>query len=161
MKRLVLAAAVAAVMLVVPAFASANPGDFTIGDVTILGPVHLHRDHANVHVRYSCPDVDTHLWVSVKENDDATVDHEVSEEGAGGNGNATRWWMSHTAGPFTCDGHRHTGWFSVNANEVEAFGLHTDPLRPGWGYVQFCLTNDTNENAFVIVQRWTRVVRSD
>src|SRR3954469_22362389 len=134
MKRLLLAAAVAALMLVVPAFASAAPGDFKIGDVEILGPVHLHRDHASVHVRYRCSDIDTHLWVSVKENDDATIDHEVSEAGGGGGSNATRWWMSHTAGSFTCDGHRHTGWFTVNANELEQFGFHPDPLRPGWGY---------------------------
>src|SRR5690349_888387 len=159
MKRLVLAAAVAA-LLVVPALASAAPGDFHIGDVKILGPVHIRNDHARVHVRYACNDVDTHLWVSVKQNRKGTIEPAVSDEGAGGSGAATSWWMSHTAGSFTCDSERHTGWFVVNANEVEQFGLHTDPLHPGWGYVQFCLTNDTNPDAFVIVQRWTWVLRN-
>src|SRR4051794_38187761 len=105
MKRLALAVA-AALLLLIPAIATAAPGDFRMGDVEILGPVHIRNDHAGVHVRYRCNDIDTHLWVSVKQNRKGTIEPAVSAEGGGSNGAAPSWWMSHTAGRFTCDGHR-------------------------------------------------------
>ena len=93
---------------------------FTFGDADVIGPVHIRGDVAQVHARYSC-DVGTHIWVSVKQNDSATVDPDVSAEGAGFGGAATAWWQSHR-GTFTCDGKRHVAWFTVDTVEAGSRG---------------------------------------
>ena len=154
LKRLFVLALVAAAALIVVAPASAKqPAEsFTFGDADVIGPVHIRGDVAQVHARYSC-DVGNHIWVSVKQNDDATVDPDVSAEGSGFGGAATAWWQSH-AGTFTCDGKRHTAWFTVDTTEL-GFG---GELQPGWGWVQFCVTTDEDLDA--VKMEWSRVVRN-
>jgi hypothetical protein len=154
LKRLFVMALVAATALIVAAPASAKqPAEsFTFGDADVIGPVHIRGDVAKVHARYSC-DVGNHIWVSVKQNDDATIDPDVSAEGSGFGGAATAWWQSH-AGTFKCDGKRHTGWFTVDTSELGFGGV----LKPGWGWVQFCLTTDEDLDA--VKMEWSRVVRN-
>src|SRR5512133_3777167 len=97
MRRLVIIAACAATALIgaAPAAAKHVPQEsFSVGDATILGPVHVRGDVAQVHVRYSC-DVGTHIWVSVKQSAAADIDPAVSAEGAGFGGVASAWWQSH------------------------------------------------------------------
>jgi hypothetical protein len=154
LKRLLVMAALAATALTVAAPASAKqPAEsFTFGDADVIGPVHIRGDVAQVHARYSC-DVGTHIWVSVKQNDSATVDPDVSAEGAGFGGAATAWWQSHR-GTFTCDGKRHVAWFTVDTVEPGSRG----ELQPGWGWVQFCVTTDEDLDA--VKMEWSRVVRN-
>jgi len=154
LKRLIFLAALAATALIVAAPASAKqPAEsFTFGDADVIGPVHIRGDVAQVHARYSCS-VGNHIWVSVKQNDDATVDPDVSAEGAGFGGAATAWWQSHR-GSFTCDGKRHTAWFTVDTVEPGSRGQ----LQKGWGWVQFCVTTDEDLDA--IKMEWSRVVEN-
>jgi hypothetical protein len=155
MRRLLVLAAVAALALVVaaPAGAKTNSNEsFTFGDADVIGPVHIRGDVALVHARYSCT-VGNHIWVSVKQNDSATVDPDVSAEGAGFGGAATAWWQSHR-GTFTCDGKRHTAWFTVDTVEEGSRG----ELQKGWGWVQFCVT--TEEDLDAVKMEWSRVVRN-
>jgi hypothetical protein len=155
LKRLFVVAVVAAAALIVAAPASAKKNSnesFTFGDAEVIGPVHIRGDVAQVHARYSC-DVGTHIWVSVKQNDSATVDPDVSAEGAGFGGAATAWWQSHR-GTFTCDGKRHVAWFTVDTVEPGSRG----ELQKGWGWVQFCITTDEDLDA--VKMEWSRVVKN-
>ena len=106
----------AALTAAAPAERQAATESFTFGDAEVIGPVHIRGDVATVHARYSC-DVGNHIWVSVKQNNSATVDPEVSAEGAGFGEAATAWWQSHR-GSFTCDGKRHVAWFTVDTVEA-------------------------------------------
>jgi hypothetical protein len=134
--------------------ASASAADsFTFGDAAILGPVHVRGNVAEVHVRYSCT-VGTHLWVSVKQSATQGIDPAVSAEGAGFGGAAATWWQSHR-GSFTCDGKRHVAWFTVDTVEPGSRGR----LQSGWGWVQFCVTTETDLSA--VRMAWTRVVVND
>ena len=153
-RRLVMAAvASVALILAAPASAKKNTTDaFTFGDADVIGPVHIRGDVAQVHARYSC-DVGTHIWVSVKQNESATVDSDISAEGSGFGGEATAWWQSHR-GSFTCDGKRHVGWFTVDTVEPGSRG----ELQDGWGWVQFCVTTDEDLDA--VKMEWSRVVKN-
>ena len=155
LKRLLVMAAVASVALILaaPASAKTNTTDsFTFGDADAIGPVHIRGDVAQVHARYSC-DVGTHIWVSVKQNESATVDSDISAEGSGFGGEAAAWWQSHR-GSFTCDGKRHVGWFTVDTVEPGSRG----ELQDGWGWVQFCVTTDEDLDA--VKMEWSRVVKN-
>jgi hypothetical protein len=155
LKRLLVMAAVASVALILaaPASAKTNTTDsFTFGDADVIGPVHIRGDVAQVHARYSC-DVGTHIWVSVKQNESATVDSDISAEGSGFGGEAAAWWQSHR-GSFTCDGKRHVGWFTVDTVEPGSRG----ELQDGWGWVQFCVTTDEDLDA--VKMEWSRVVKN-
>lgn len=155
MKRLLVMAAVAAAALIAVAPASAKKNStesFTFGDADVIGPVHIRGDVALVHARYSC-DVGNHIWVSVKQNDTATIDPDVSAEGAGFGGAATAWWQSHR-GTFTCDGNRHVAWFTVDTVEEGSRG----ELQRGFGWVQFCITTDEDLDA--VKMEWSRVVKN-
>jgi len=155
LKRLLVLAVVVAAALVVAAPASAKKStndSFTFGDADVIGPVHIRGDVAKVHARYSC-DVGNHLWVSVKQNDSATVDPQISAEGSGFGDVATAWWQSHR-GSFTCDGKRHVAWFTVDTVEEGSRG----ELQPGFGWVQFCVTTDEDLDA--VKMEWSRVVKN-
>lgn len=164
-----LAVAAAAVLaLAIPGSALAaepvpgdQPGEFTLGKVSILGPVHIRGDQARVHVKYTCPASDNHLWVSVKQSADGSLVPDIGNPESGGSGVATNWWMSH-ANSFSCDGNQHVAWFTVDGAEVSTF---RDPgtLVRGQGFVQVCFTSDEggpgdlNPN-WVIIQKWVKVV---
>ena len=150
MRRFLTFAAAVAAALVVAAPASAQEDSFTFGDADVIGPVHIRGDVAQVHARYSC-EVGTHLWVSVKQNADASIDPAVAAEGAGFGGLASAWWQSHRGG-FTCDGKRHAAWFAVDTAEPGSRGQ----LNSGWGWVQFCVTTD--EDLSAVRMEWSRVV---
>jgi hypothetical protein len=149
MRRFLAVAAVATIALVWAAPASAQD-EFTVGDAAVLSPVHVRGDVALVHARYSCT-IGTHIWVSVKQSADGSIDHAVAQEGAGFGGVAAAWWDSHR-GTFSCDGKRHVAWYSVDTVEEGTRGQ----LQSGWGYVQFCITTDQDLDA--IRQQWSRVV---
>ena len=154
MKRLLVFAVVvvaAALVVAAPASAKKSTNDsFTFGDADVIGPVHIRGDVAKVHARYSC-DVGNHLWVSVKQNDSATVDPQISAEGSGFGDVATAWWQSHR-GSFTCDGKRHVAWFTVDTVEPGSRGQ----LKSGFGWVQFCIT--TEEDLIAVQMQWSQVV---
>jgi hypothetical protein len=150
MRRFLLFAAVATMALVGAAPAIAQDDSFTVGDASVIGPVHVRGDVAQVHARYSCT-VGTHIWVSVKQSAAADIDPDVSAEGSGFGGAASAWWQSHR-GSFTCDGKRHVSWFTVDTVEPGSRGQ----LRSGWGWVQFCIT--TEEDLSAIRMQWSKVV---
>jgi hypothetical protein len=155
LKRLFVLALVALTALIVAAPASAKKSSnesFTFGDADVIGPVHIRGDVATVHARYSC-DVGTHIWVSAKQNTSATIDPDVSAEGSGFENVASAWWQSHR-GTFTCDGKRHTGWFTIDTLEPGSRG----ELKKGWAWVQFCITTDEDLDA--VKMEWSRVVRN-
>jgi hypothetical protein len=154
LKRLFVIAAVVttALMAVAPASAKQPTESFTFGDADVIGPVHVRGDVAKVHARYSC-DVGNHIWVSAKQNSSATIDPEVSAEGSGFENVASAWWQSHR-GTFTCDGKRHTGWFTIDTVEPGSRG----ELQKGWAWVQFCITTDEDLDA--VKMEWSRVVKN-
>lgn len=123
---------------------------FSVGDATLLGPVHVRGAVADVHVRYSCTFGD-HIWVSVKQGANGEIDPSVSAEGSGFGGAAAVWWQSHR-NSFTCDGKRHVAWFTVDTLEPGSHGQ----LQNGWGWVQFCVTE--GEELSAIRMEWSRVV---
>lgn len=150
MRRLFTIAAVAGLTLVGAAPASAQQESFTFGDAAVLGPVHVRGDVAQVHARYSC-DVGNHIWVSAKQSDAADIDPAVAAERFGFGSTDGSWWQSHR-GSFTCDGKRHTAWFTVDTVEDGSRGS----LRRGWAWVQFCVTTDAGLSA--VRMQWSRVV---
>ena len=153
MKRIFVIAAVTTTALVGAAPATAKTAEsFQFGDADVLGPVHIRGDVAKVKARYSC-DEGNHIWVSAKQNSSATIDPRVSAEGSGFGDVATAWWQSHR-GSFTCDGKRHTGWFTIDTIEPGSRGT----LKKGWAWVQFCVTTDEGLDA--VKMEWSRVVRN-
>ena len=99
---------------------------------------------AYVLAQYRCTVADPenapgHLWVSVKQNEEGTVDSEVAGEGSGFGGIAARWEDSHR-NPINCDGKTHVERFAVDQVEDKAAW---DTLTAGAGWVQFCLFDDT------------------
>jgi len=152
LRRFVSIAAVAAVALVGAAPASAQEDSFTFGDAAVLGPVHVRGDVARIHARYSCG-IGNHIWVSAKQSDAADIDPAVAAEGFGFESTDGAWWQSHR-GSFSCDGKRHTAWFTVDTVEEGSRGQ----LRRGWAWVQFCVT--TNDGLSAVRMQWSRVVRN-
>jgi hypothetical protein len=147
---LTIAASAATLALIGATPASAQNESFTFGDAEVMGPVHVRGDVARVHARYSC-DVGNHIWVSAKQGDARTIDPAVSAEGFGFGSTAGAWWQSHR-GSFTCDGKRHTAWFTVDTIEPGSRGQ----LKRGWAWVQFCVTTD--EGLSAVRMEWARVV---
>jgi hypothetical protein len=94
--------------------------------------------------QYTCTIADPenhpgHLWVSVKQNDAGTVDSEVQGEGSGFGGIAARWEDSHR-NEVNCDGKNHVDRFRVDQIEDKSAWK---TLTKGYGWVQFCLFDDT------------------
>jgi hypothetical protein len=108
-----------------------------LGVVRITGP-----DSATVQAQYRCTaSPGQHLWISVKQSADRTADPRLTTEGSGsGEGayKAAAWEMSHPTN-ITCDGKSHVQRFTVNQDEIKAFGLSSGTLKKGVAYVQFCL----------------------
>jgi hypothetical protein len=156
MRRCTPLAAVAAMALISAAPASAkhtSEESFSVGDATLLGPVHIRGEVADVHVHYSCTFGD-HIWVSVKQSANGEIDPSISGEGSGFGGAAAVWWQSHR-NSFTCDGKQHVGWFKVDTEEPASRGQ----LQNGWGWVQFCVTEEEGEERLdAIRMEWSRVV---
>ena len=154
MKRIfaMTAVATAALVAAAPAGAKQTPDSFQAGDADVIGPVHVRGDVAKVKARYSC-DEGTHIWVSAKQNSEATIDPEISGEGSGFGGEAAAWWQSHRD-TFTCDGKRHTAWFTIDTVEPGSRG----ELKKGWAWVQFCVT--TEEDLDAVKMEWSRVVKN-
>jgi hypothetical protein len=153
MRRFTTLAAIAAMALISAAPASAkgtSEESFSVGDATLLGPVHVRGTVADVHVRYSCTFGD-HIWVSVKQSANGEIDPAVSAEGSGFGGAAAVWWQSHR-NSFTCDGKRHVAWFTVDTVEPGSHGQ----LQSGSAWVQFCIT--AGEELSAIRMEWSRVV---
>jgi hypothetical protein len=103
-----------------------------------------------VRARYSCNSDINHLWVSIKQNESATDDKRLLTDGSGFGHIATTWVQSHPSADLHCDGTSHVQTFRVNTKEKvpPEFGGGTvgyGALKPGMGYVQFCLTGP---NAF-------------
>ncbi len=76
---------------------------------------------AYVKAVYRCTEADpvndpATLWVSVKQNDAGTRDAEISGEGSGWGGVATRWEDSHR-NTLDCDGRLHIGTFTIDQIE--------------------------------------------
>jgi hypothetical protein len=113
----------------------------------VIGTVKIDRNDpsvAYVLAKYSCTIADPvnapgHLWVSVKQNDDATVDPDVAGEGSGFGGIATRWEDSHRDA-IQCDGKSHTQRFAVDQIEDKS---SYQTLIKGKAWVQFCLFDHT------------------
>jgi hypothetical protein len=104
-----------------------------------------HPGQATVIAKYRCTVADpvndpSHLWVSVKQNDQGSFDPKLAEEGSGFGGTATRWEDSHR-NPVVCDGKLHVDKFTVDQLEGKAGVYKT--LKPGVAWVQFCLFDDT------------------
>jgi hypothetical protein len=112
----------------------------------VVGTVHITGDGtAEVQAQYTCTIADPvnhpgHLWVSVKQNTDGTVDPAVAGEGSGFGGIAQRWEDSHRD-PVTCDGKNHVARFAVD--QLEDKGRPYGTLVKGSAWVQFCLFDDT------------------
>jgi len=89
-------------------------------EATVISHVTIDKSDPSVgyvRARYTCqPEID-HLWVSVKQNDSATVDPQISAEGSGFGDVATAWWQSHR-GTFTCAGKRHVAADMHRADDV-------------------------------------------
>jgi hypothetical protein len=99
---------------------------------------------AYVLAQYRCTVADpvndpAHLWVSVKQNDAGTIDPAVAAPESGSSGAATRWEDSHR-NEITCDGKTHTERFTVDQIEGKQ---ELGTLTKGYGWVQFCLFDDT------------------
>ena len=137
-------AATAVVALGAPALA-APPTPSTFAQV--VGTVKIDPTDpsvAYVLARYRCtvadPETDpAHLCVSVKQNQQGTVDPAISAPESGWGGTAYAWEDSHR-NPVTCDGKTHTQRFTVD--QVEGKDAWAS-LSKGQAWVQFCLFDDT------------------
>jgi hypothetical protein len=126
-------------------------------DAKLLGPVHIDGDDPSVaHVRgkYVCDNVESaqwHLWVSLKQNADATQDPLLEQEGS--SAVATTWVQSHPV-DFVCDGRQHVQSFTIDTLE-QGFG---EAIK-GEGWVQFCLIDFADESfeRAAIIQEWRSV----
>lgn len=126
-------------------------------DAKLLGPVHVDHDDASVaHVRarYVCDSVESaewHLWVSLKQNAEATHDPDLEQEGS--SAVAATWLQSHPV-DVVCDGRWHVQQFAIDTLE-QGFG----EADAGEGWVQFCLIDFADESSerAAIVQEWRSV----
>jgi hypothetical protein len=136
-KRIVLAVLLCSVVALSAAGLATARGPIgpTVADV--IGPVRIDPSDPTVGyvtALYACnggQTDQTHLWVSVKQNADRTVDQALTQEGS--SQVAAAWSQSHPT-DITCDGRFHIQTFRVDHAE-QGFGA----LANGFGYVQFCL----------------------
>ena len=158
-RKTVLAALPAAALsltLAVPSTAAATETSTSFSQV--IGTVQLdpaNPEVATVQARYRCTG-EAHLWVSVKQTADRTADPRLAEEGS--SAISAAWSDSHR-NEVTCDGRIHVDRFEVDQLEPlwgsgQPKSTVFQPLAKGWGYVQFCLYDDTTgeggatDNAF-------------
>jgi hypothetical protein len=135
-----------------------------LDEATVIGHVRIDKHNpaiGYVRARYTCqPHID-HLWVSVKQNADATVDPALTEEGSGFGHGAAAWVQAHPQ-TLRCDGRNHVDVFQVDTTEPAPpeFGGGTigyGALQRGYGYVQFCLTSSADEELLIADQNFQKV----
>ena len=161
MKRIIIAAlATTAVLAAAPGSALAAKEPFA----DIISHVKLQKDGtATVRARYMC-ESSQHLWVSAKQNEDASVDPAL--EGEGSSSAATAWmdtndWVTVEGEAFpvssgdeqlVCDGRTHSQ--SIEIDVPNAPWGSWDALQRGMAWVQWCIIGETE---FVTDQRWATV----
>jgi hypothetical protein len=139
-----------------PIASTAHAANASTGAAEVISHVTIDKGDPSigyVQARYSCPPEVDHLWVSVKQNADATADPQLIKEGSGFGHTATTWLQSHPTS-LQCDGKNHVQTFQVNTTEQlpPEWGGGTvgyGQLKRGQGYVQFCLVSTTNETLFI------------
>jgi hypothetical protein len=147
----------AAALVATAPFAAIGPAAAKVPafEAKLLGPVQIDSANPSVgHVRaqYVCDSApDWHLWVSLKQNADAT--HDPALEAEGSSQVAAAWIQSHPV-DFVCDGKRHVQSFTIDTLE-QGFGAG----QSGTGWVQFCLIDFADESfeRAAIVQEWRAV----
>jgi len=143
------ARSVVGVVVSLAMLAAATPANAQdVGKARILSSIKVQGAQASLKVRYQCA-TGTHIWVSAKQTASGKKDRALAKEGS--SVLAAAWWQSHR-GSFTCDGKRHTAWFTVDTVEEGSRGQ----LKSGWAWVQFCVTTD--EGLSAVRMQWSRVV---
>jgi hypothetical protein len=137
MKRTLVALAILVVAAIGTAgVASATPAGKT--DAQVIGNVRIDSSDPTigyVTARYICNGgltESTHLWVSVKQTADRSPDNALKGETS--SEISAAWSQSHPTAQVACDGQWHAQTFTISQADY-GFGN----LRPGQGYVQFCL----------------------
>jgi hypothetical protein len=137
MKRTLVALAILVVAAIGTAgVASATPAGKT--DAQVIGNVRIDSSDPTigyVTARYICNGgltENTHLWVSVKQTADRSPDNALKGETS--SEISAAWSQSHPTAQVACDGQWHAQTFTISQADY-GFGN----LRPGQGYVQFCL----------------------
>jgi len=95
----------------------------------------IRSDIGYVTARYICNGgltENAHLWVSVKQTADRSPDNALKGETS--SEISAAWSQSHPTAQVACDGQWHAQTFTISQADY-GFGN----LRPGQGYVQFCL----------------------
>ena len=154
-KRYALAALAATSVFPLATLAPANAAPPARNEATVISHVTIDKNDPSVgyvRARYTCQpehQASIHLWVSVKQDQQATANPLLLQEGSASNPITTTWVQSHPSDEVTCDGKNHVQVFEVNTLEQAPpeFGGGTvghGQLVRGTGYVQFCLlTEDT------------------
>ena len=137
MKRTLVALAILVVAAIGTAgVASATPAGKT--DAQVIGNVRIDSSDPTigyVTARYICNGgltENAHLWVSVKQTADRSPDNALKGETS--SEISAAWSQSHPTAQVACDGQWHAQTFTISQADY-GFGN----LRPGQGYVQFCL----------------------
>jgi hypothetical protein len=135
-------------------------------EATVISHVTIDKNDSSVgyvRARYTCQpehQASIHLWVSVKQDEQATANPLLLEEGSASSPVTTTWVQSHPSDEVTCDGKNHVQVFEVNTLEPNFFsGVGTighGNLERGTGYVQFCLINE-NTGLFVADMNFQKV----
>ena len=153
MKRTLVALAILVVAAIGTAgVASATPAGKT--DAQVIGNVRIDSSDPTigyVTARYICNGgltENAHLWVSVKQTADRSPDNALKGETS--SEISAAWSQSHPTAQVACDGQWHAQTFTISQADY-GFGN----LRPGQGYVQFCLFG--GDGQFASAQRFAAV----
>ncbi len=98
---------------------------------------------AVVQAVYNCNQGE-HLWVAAKQVASRTKDPRLTQEGS--SAIAESYLHSHR-NSLICDGRARLGSFPIDTLEFGAKGR----LKPGWAWVQFCLTKETGPGEGVLL----------
>jgi hypothetical protein len=154
-KCLLIAAVALAAIASVAGTGTASAKEAPAFGAKLLGPVHVDKHDPSVgyvHAKYVCDDVESwHLWVSLKQNADRTVDEALAQEGS--SAIAATWIQSHPT-DINCDGRWHVQTFRIDTLE-QGFG----EAGKGDGWVQFCLIDFADESftRAAIIQEFGKV----
>jgi hypothetical protein len=117
--RYLVGAVVATAALPVGSFAATAHASPARNQATVISHVTIDKHDPTVgyvRARYTCqPEID-HLWVSVKQNADATADPALTQDGSGFGHISTTWLQAHPA-DLRCDGKNHVQTFKVDTTE--------------------------------------------
>ena len=145
---------VAAVALATPLLGTATAGaaDTSVRG-EIIGSVKYDRSNptsATITARYRCSG-EWHLWVSVKQSANGKRDPRLMGEGSS---EFSDTWLQNHPEP-SCTGGMTTSTFTVDLSE---YGIDGDGLVNGVAWVQFCLTQENEENGgFLMDSEWAKV----